>query len=163
MSLTLEEYFEKEKINEITELCSHQENGFAKKKAETFLKYLNPINQCNDRDVWISDNYLNDIILSQHINYSKDNSSPYFQITSLSKELAYLDESHHSNLVEKIKNITKKYQEKVKEENDKLSKMSEGEICEYYQELTEKYQHNNQKKDIMNDYDNDYDNDNDND
>lgn len=144
MSLTIQEHLDREKYREITALCSQQEKGFTQKKAETLLKYLNPGGKSYNGELWISDHYIRDIVLDQHLDCSKHNATPYFQTTQLTEELSYLDESHHSNLVEKVKKINKKYQEKLQEEENKLKQMTEGEICEYYQELAQKY-HQNKK------------------
>lgn len=137
---TIQKHLEREKYREITELCSRQEKGFTQKKAETLLKYLNPSSETYNGNLWISDHYIKDIVLDTHLDCSKRNSTPYFQTTHLVEELSYLDETHHLNLVQKVKDINQKYEKKLQEEEDKISKMTEGEICEYYQELAQKYQ-----------------------
>jgi len=143
MISTIAEHLENKKYDEITKICLQQEKGFAQKKAETLLKYLNKDTVEKSQNVWVSDYYLENIILNNKQNYCIHEGTPYFQITNINDELSYLDQSHHDNLIDSVKIINKKYEKLLEEEEEKLSKMTEGEICEYYQKLN----YNNQKKD----------------
>ena len=135
MTSTIEEYLENKKYEEITNLCLQQEKGFAQKKAETLLKYINKDFESKSKNIWVSDYYLENIILNNEHNYRINEGTPYLQITNVNDELSYLDQSHHYKLIESVKQINQKYEKLLEEEEEKLSKMTEGEICEYYQQL----------------------------